>query len=100
MKTFEDLVFRPWGKLLDVPYEVIFKLGRLNHTQAVMEFKNGYGVSVLCGDSFYSNGIDTYEVAVTKDGKLCYDTPITDDVLGWQTKEEVTEIMKALQEYE
>lgn len=36
--------------------------------QAIMEFENGYGVSVLFGEAFYSNGIDTYEVAILKDG--------------------------------
>lgn len=64
-----------------------------------MEFKNGYGVSVLFGEAFYSNGIDTYEVAILKDGSLCYTTPLTDDVLGNQTREEVDEILKEIQSW-
>lgn len=44
------------------------------------------------------NGIDSYEVAVMKDGILCYDTPITDDVIGYVSKEGVTRIMKQIQE--
>ncbi len=63
-----------------------------------MEFENGYGVSVVSGDLFYSNGIDTYEVGILKDGILCCDTYITDDVLGYQNEEEVTEIMRKVQE--
>lgn len=68
-----------------------------NHKQAIKCFFNGYGVSVLFGNSFYSNGVDTYEVAILKDGHLCYSTPITDDVLPYQTKEEVSDIMKKVQ---
>ena len=63
-----------------------------------MEFENGYGVSVLFGYPFCSNGIDTYEVAILKNGYLCYDTYITDDILGYQDEDEVTEIMRKVQE--
>ena len=70
MKTFNDLVFEPhpWCEG-----------GRVAH----MTFKNGYGVSVVCGVCFYSNGLNTFEVAVLKDGRICYDTHITKDVLGY-----------------
>ncbi len=44
-------------------------------------FNNGYGVSIICND--FSYGL---ELAVLKGNKekhsLCYDTPITDDVIG------------------
>lgn len=83
MKTFKDLVFEPHG----IGYGY----------QAVLNFDNGYGVSVLLGDLFYSNGIDTYELGVLKKGHLCYDTPITDDVLGYLNKGEVTKIMEKIQ---
>jgi hypothetical protein len=63
-----------------------------------MLFKNGYGVSVLRGTLFYSNGVDTYEVAVLKDGHITYHTKITNDVLGHLSKKEVTEVMKKVQE--
>jgi hypothetical protein len=36
---------------------------------------NGYGWSIV-----YLQGQETYEFAVLKDGKLCYNTDITDDV--------------------
>lgn len=85
MKTFKDLVFEPHS------------IGKGQH--AVLEFDNGYGVSVLLGDLFYSNGVDTYEVAVLANDYICYDTPITDDVVGYITEDEVTEIMEKLQSY-
>ena len=83
MKTFDDLVFKPHPVGIG--------------TQAYETFDNGYGVSVICGDLFYSNGVDTYELAVLKDGKICYDTPITDDVIGYLSEDEVTEVMKRVQ---
>lgn len=83
MKTFKDLEFKPHS------------LGSGRH--AVLEFDNNYGVSVLLGELFYSNGIDTYELGILKNGYLCYDTSITDDVLGYLTKDEVTKIMERIQ---
>ena len=65
--------------------------------QAKVEFENGYSASILFGDKFYSNGIDTYELAVLHKGSITYDTPITDDVLGWLTKDEVTEALEQIE---
>lgn len=89
MFTFKDLQFKPHSIMTADPTAI----------QAIMEFDNGYGVSVIRGQLFYCNE-NTYEVAILKDGDLCYDTPITDDVLGYQTKDQVTKIMKKLQTYE
>jgi len=76
--------------------------------RAKHEFDNGYGVSVLrfnvtlleqCGDTYHkaergSYGSGLYEVAVTKGGKLCYDTLIADGVIGDCDEEEVEDIME------
>lgn len=86
MKTFKDLVFNP--------HPNPFACG----TQAKLDFDNGYSISVIFGHYFYSNGIDTYEIGILKNGILCYDTPITDDVIGYVDAEEVTNIMKQIQE--
>lgn len=67
-----------------------------------MDFENGFGVSVLFGDVWYSDGITTYEVGIVRHGNLCYNTSINPDgdaVLGYRTKEEVTEIMRKVQEF-
>jgi hypothetical protein len=62
--------------------------------QANMMFDNGYVVSVINGGGAYSNGDDEYELAVYgKDGYLCYDTPITDGVLGNLSADDVSELM-------
>ena len=61
-------------------------------------FDNGYGVSVVrfttyFGAGSYGSEEGLYEVAVIKgtedDWNITYDTPITDDVLGHLSEEEV-----------
>ena len=94
MKTFDDLVFEKHAMAIEMES---FTDRYSNATHAKLSFDNGYGVSVIFGDPFYSNGIDSYELAVLKDGDVCYNTPITDDVLGYLSKDEVTEVMKNIQ---
>ena len=97
IKTFKDLEFETHPILLDAKSQETKEMFS-NSKHAVMNFENGYGVSVIFGDRFCSNGIDTYEVAVLKDGILNYKTYITDSVVAYQTEDEVTEIMKKVQE--
>lgn len=61
--------------------------------QAVVQFDNGYGASVLKGGPFYTkNG--TYEVAVIDaEGNLTCETPVTDDVLGYLSESEANEAL-------
>lgn len=91
--TFEDLEFKQHPFMRDGFAQ-----------QAVMFFANGYGVSVLIGGSAYGDGSTPYELAVlsgnTKKWDLRYDTPITDDVLGYLTPEEVTKYMIEVQKLE
>lgn len=70
----------------------------MNAKHAVMRFDNGYGVSVVRWTMFYSNGVDTYEVSVLDKYGICYKTPITNDVIGYVDADEVTDIMKRIQE--
>lgn len=87
MKTFNDLVF---GQHINPNIK--------DTKQARMQFDNGYGISVLLGgDGIYSNGIDTYEVAILYNDELCYDSGLCDDVLGHQTEGEITELMEKIQ---
>lgn len=91
LKTFDDLQFE---NILDSYYAQNYD------KQAVMHFANGYGVSVLLGSDFYSNGRDSYEVAILYGDEITYNTEIADDVLCWQTPEQVTAIMAKVQKLE
>ena len=98
IKTFKDLEFEMHPILLDAKSQDTKEIFA-NSKHAVMEFENGYGVSVVFGDQFCSNGIDTYEVAIIKDNHVCFDTPLTDNVLAYKNEDEVTEIMRKVQEF-
>ena len=53
-------------------------------------FANGYGASVIKHSGSYGHDEDLWELAVLDStGDLCYDTPITSDVLGWLSEEAV-----------
>jgi hypothetical protein len=88
MKTFEDLEFTQ----ISEPF--------MTGKKARMMFKNGYGVSVVSHTHSYGGKDGLYELAVLDfDGNITYDTPITSDVLGYLTPDEVTEEMLKLQCY-
>lgn len=83
-KTFADLEFKPFVKndgcqLLE------------GTTRAELNFDNRYGVSVVCGDLFLSNGKDTYELGILYDGVL-FRGP-----MAYMTSEQVTSVMIELQ---
>jgi len=83
MKTFEDLKFK------DHP---------LGGVQSIMMFDNGYGVSVVKTPHSYGGSRGRYELAVLgPDGNLTYDTPVTNDVLGYLSEKGVTDAMLEVQ---
>ena len=58
--------------------------------QCIVQFPNGYGASIVQGEYTYGGKDGLYEIAVFgKDGHISYSTPITDDVLGYLSEEEV-----------
>jgi len=63
----------------------------------VFQFPNGYGASVIRSPYSYGGPDGLYELAVLKNGKINYKTPITDDVVGWLTPDEVTELLGQIQ---
>ena len=84
-KTFKDLKFEPH---------------HVNgHEWASLTFDNGFGISVITGPLFYSNGLhDNYEIAMLdKDGNVIYTSITNHDVVGYLSKDEVTEYMSKIQ---
>lgn len=67
-------------------------------------FDNGYGVSVVQSPYSYGGCEGLYELAVLKGNKdswnLCYDTPITSDVIGYLSADEVKIITAKIKELE
>ena len=84
MKEFKDLEFVP------------HPMG--SGVQSLIEFENGYGASIVRTPYTYGGGEGLYELAVldTK-GEITYDTPITDDVIGYLTEDGVTQLITEIQ---
>ncbi len=65
------------------------------HRQWLYRFANGYGASVVQGSHTYGGEAGLYELAVLRfDGdsdsfELTYDTPVTHDVLGYLSLQDV-----------
>jgi hypothetical protein len=86
MKQFKDIEFKPNPMGAD--------FGIVSRTQ----FDNGYEASVVKSEYTYGGKDGLYELAVFKDGEICYDTPITDDVIGYLRPEDVTDVMAKIQQ--
>jgi hypothetical protein len=86
MKTFNDLEF----KKLDSFY---------NGVKSRIQFDNGYGASVIKHEYSYGGKDGLYELAVLDgDGGITYNTPITDDVKGYLSEDEVTKLLEQIQQ--
>jgi hypothetical protein len=85
MKTFKDLKFKQHPSADGI-------ISRIT-------FENGYGASVVRHEYSYGGKDGLFELAVLdSDGKLCYDTPITNDVIGYLRDIDVTDVMEKIQQ--
>lgn len=84
MTTFNDLIF---DKLPD-------GMG----IQCRIKFPNGYGASIVKGPYTYGGRDGLFELAVLdSDGGIAYDTPITDDVVGYLTEDGITALLAEIE---
>ena len=59
-------------------------------TQRIYKFPNGYGASIIRHKGSYGFKDGLWELAVLDStGTLCYDTSVTNDVIGYLSDEEV-----------
>ena len=90
MKEFKDLKF------------VYHNDGYTIGIKAILFFQNGYGISVTCDNYSYGNKDGLYEIGVLDTfGDLCCIPPITDDVndvIGWLSEDDVSRVMREVQE--
>ena len=71
-----------------------FDMPEVDGYQLVYKFDNGYGASVVKHDFSYGGKKGLYELAVLdNEGALCYNTPITEDVVGHLTMGEVDKLL-------
>ena len=68
-----------------------------NFMKHIYKFSNGYGASVIQSEYSYGHEYGLYELAVLKDGELCYSTPITGDIIGYLTADDVTEYLQQIE---
>jgi hypothetical protein len=64
--------------------------------QYKFEFANGYGAPVVQSSMSYGGSRGLWELAVLKDGSITYDTPLTDDVLGWLSESDVADALNTI----
>jgi len=84
MKTFNDLEFKTHPRGSGI-------ISRI-------KFDNGYGASVVKGPHTYGGDQGLYELAVTdSNDDLTYSTPVTNDVEGYLTEEDVTKLLEQIQ---
>ena len=87
-------------KYEDVDLNESYRTGR----QKRYTFRNGYGASVVMDTgliptkTFFLHGgkRDLWELAVLKDDELCYDTDITNDVIGHLNDPEVDQLLERI----
>jgi hypothetical protein len=90
MKTFNDLEF------IDHPMGAEYG-GIISR----ISFDNGYGASIVKGPMSYGGDRGLYELAVLdSNGELTYDTPVTSDVEGYLSEEDVTKLLEQIQKLE
>ena len=85
MKTFKDLKFKQHPSADGI-------ISRI-------QFDNGYGASVVRHEYSYGGKDGLYELAVlNRDGELCYDTLVTNDVIGYLRDIDVTDVLAKIQQ--
>ena len=84
VQKFEDLVFAPHKNKME------------GAVQAQHDLPNGITISVVGGYMLYGNGIETFEVGAFKKGHEWIKLSEYDDVVGWQTKEDINAIIQKL----
>lgn len=61
-------------------------------------YSNGYGISIISNEFSYGGLNGLYEIAILigeeEDYEICYETPITNDVMGYLNPEQVIQTIE------
>lgn len=63
----------------------------------VIEFANGYSASIVSHSMSYGGNAGLFEIAVLYENELVYDTPITNDVIGYLDFQGVVDTLKKIE---
>jgi len=69
----------------------------MNKYQKIVDFSNGYAASIVNSPFSYGGNKGLFEVAVMYDGKIVYDTPVTDNVIGFLDFQGVVDTLKQIE---
>ena len=74
------------------------KLKHQDGIQAIVEFPNGFGASVIKSDTSFGGKSGLFELAVLDNdtGNINSTTDITDDVIGWQDEDDIDRVLTAI----
>lgn len=85
MTQFKDLEFK--------------ELPDLTGIYCRIQFDNGYGASIVKHEYSYGGKDGLYEIAVLdSSGEITYDTPITNDVLGYLSEDDVERYLSNIED--
>lgn len=85
IKCFDDLEFKAHAN------------GMEGSVQAMHNLPNGITISVVGGQHLYGNGVSSFEIAAwTTEGHDWFQLAEYDDVLAWQSKEDVTKAIEKI----
>ena len=62
----------------------------------LVKCKNGYDASIICCDGSMGGPSGLYEIAVVRNGNIVYNTPITNDVIGYLTENRVVDTVNQI----
>jgi len=65
--------------------------------QKFVEFSNGYSASIVSNDMSYGSDRGLFEVAVLVNDEIVYDTPVTNDVIGFLDFQGVADTLKQIE---
>lgn len=81
--TFQDLVFKPHANKME------------GAVQALHELPNGIMISIVGGKGLYGDGKNSFEMAAWDKGSHDFiRLSEHDDILGWQSKEEIEQAIQ------
>ena len=78
-------------------FKTLIKTKRKDGVQYHYKADNGYGASIIQTSYSYGGKDGLWELAVLdSDGKITYNTAITNDVLGYLSEEEVNQTLEKI----